>query len=66
MIRKRGTRKLKELGFKHLEIHKGMWGFYALDNRFFGQKGTFCRKTQDEVIKDIQNGKRPIKLKAIR
>ena len=43
-----------------------MWGFYALDNRFFGQKGTFCRKTQDEVIKDIQNGKRPIKLKAIR
>lgn len=64
MIRKRGTKKLRELGFVNLEVHKGMWGFYAFDKRYCRQRGTICRKTQDEVIKDIQKGNRPIKLKA--
>ncbi len=54
---------MRELGFKNLEVHKFMHGFCALDSRFCRQQGTVCRKTQDEVIKDIQKGALPEKLK---
>jgi len=65
MIRKRGTKKLRELGFENLEVHKFMAGFCVLDKRYIRQRGTTCRKTQDEVVKDIQNGELPIELENI-
>lgn len=66
MLMKRGTKKLKKLGYANLEVNKGLWGFSARDIRFKSQLGTTIRKTQDEVIADIQNGKKPKKYKWIK
>ena len=62
-MKKRGTRKLQELGFIDLEVHKGLWGFYAINKEYNKQRGTTCRKTQNEVVEDIQKGSFPIEIK---
>ncbi len=61
MKSKRGTQRLRKLGFETLEIQKGVWGFYATNNKYKKQFGTTCRDTITEVITDVQAGSMPKK-----
>jgi hypothetical protein len=62
MIVKRATKRLKALGYPHLEIHKGLWGYHVEDNRFWKQTCPTTRKTPDEVIVDVLAGNVPVGL----
>ena len=58
---KRGTKKLQELGYRDLEVHKGLWGFYIANKTYLRQIGTTCRKTQNECVNDVLQGMLPKK-----
>jgi hypothetical protein len=57
---KRATKALADAGYPHLEVRKGMYGYYCLDRRFKRQRGTLVRQSAGDVVRDVvEHGARP-------
>ena len=59
---KRATKKLHDLGYPHLSVHRGLWGYSARDDRFRVQRGRVS-DTAQEVIDDVLSGIVPVEVK---
>lgn len=58
-IMKRATKELASLGYPHLTVRKGLYGYSLSDIRYASQEGAFVRKTTAEVVADALAGRIP-------
>ena len=57
-VLKGATKRLQKAGIEHLQVKKGLWGYYLFDTRLKKQKDT-CRQTWQAAVKDALGGARP-------